>query len=230
MKITPHKITLCQVPLFRGLNAGQIKEISNSIREKSFQKGDIMLFDGKPCDQVLILQSGRVKVFRTSVTGREQILEILNPGDTCACNPGASKWCCNSSSQALTDCQVWILPRDKYNRMVKSNSRLVQSLSELFAERLKRFSSLIEEVSLDDPERRLVKFILDLSASDKDILSRKSDENELPFTHEEIAQRLGLVRETVTRHLQQLKRADLIDLQPRRIIIRDRPGLQELVN
>jgi CRP-like cAMP-binding protein len=224
----PLKISLSQVPLFQGLNAFELKMIQDVTREKFFKKGDILLFDGKPCEQIVIVRSGRIKVSRTAVTGREQILEILNPGDTCACNPGAAAWCCSSTSQALTDCGVWIFPRDKYSKMVKSNPQLAQSLNNIFAARLQKFSSLIEEVSLDDPKRRLVKLILYSLEADKNLVQGENS-LELFFTHEEIAQRLGLVRETITRHLQQLKRADLIDLQPRRIVVRDRQGLQALV-
>ncbi|MCB9757672.1 MAG: Crp/Fnr family transcriptional regulator [Candidatus Omnitrophica bacterium] len=222
------KISLAQVPLFRGLSTFDLKLIQDVIREKVFHKGDILLFDGKACDQIVIVRSGRIKVFRTAATGREQILEILNPGDTCACNPGAAAWCCSSTSQALTDCDVWIFPRDKYNQMVKSNPQLAQSLNKIFAARLQKFSSLIEEVSLDDPKRRLVKLILDSLALENNFVKHE-EIAEIFLTHEEIAQRLGLVRETITRHLQQLKRADLIDLQPRRIVVRNRQGLQALV-
>ncbi len=222
-------IALSRVPLFRGFNSSQLDLIQDSIREKSYQKGDILFFDGKPCEQIVIIRSGRVKVFRTASSGREQILEVLNPGDTCACNPGVAVWCCSSSSQALTDCSVWILPREKYSQMVRSNSQLAHSLNELFANRLRKFSSLIEEVSLDDPKRRLVKFILDVSAPNSNSTGNAKS-LDLPFTHEEIAQRLGLVRETVSRHLQQLKRSKLIDLKARKIVILDKLGLKKIIS
>ncbi len=148
-------MTLGRVPLFSGLSSSQIKAMEGSVRERAFSKGDILFFDGKPCDQIVIVKSGRVKVFRTASSGREQILEVLNPGDTCACNPGASAWCCSSSSQALTDCEVWILPREKYALMVRSNSQMAHALNDLFAKRLQKLSSLIEEVSLDEPKRRI---------------------------------------------------------------------------
>lgn len=221
-------MTLGRVPLFSGLSSGQIKMMEGAIKERAFLKGDILFFDGKPCDQIVIVKSGRVKVFRTASSGREQILEVLDPGDTCACNPGASAWCCSSSSQALTDCEVWILPREKYAAMVKSNSQMSHALNDLFAKRLQKLSSLIEEVSLDEPSRRIAKFIFDLSAVDEDVKGSPTI-SELPFTHEEIAHRLGLVRETVTRHLQHLKKAGLIDLKPRKIIIVDRKGLESLL-
>lgn len=221
-------MTLQEVPLFSGLTPDQMRTIAATIKQKSFKKGEILFFDGKPCDQIVIVRSGRVKILRTASTGREQILEVLNSGDTCACHSGASPWCCSSSSQALTDCEVWILSREKYGSILKTNLQMTSSLNEILAGRLQKLSGLIEKVSLDDPRRRIAKFIFDLSSIDENS-QFDSPVNELPFTHEEVANRLGLVRETVTRHLSHLKRAQLIDLKPRKIIILDRKGLAALL-
>lgn len=222
-------LPLSRVPLFRGLNIAQLNTIQKSIREKYFQKDEILFLDGKPCEQIVIIRSGRVKVFRAVPTGREQILEVLNPGDTCACNLGVATWCCSSTSQALTDCSVWLLPREKYRQMININSQLAYSLNDIFANRLLKFGSLIEKVSLDDPKRRLVKFILDLSVLDANTTKRDTSAQVI-YTHDEIAQHLGLVRETVSRHLQQLKRAKLIDCRARRIIILDQQGLKDMLS
>ena len=169
-----------------------------------------------------------MKVFRTSSNGREQILEILEGGDSCACNPGQANWCCSSSAIAVTDCKVWYLSRDDYVSLVKNNSKVTQSLNKLFAERLCRFSTLIEEVSLDDAKKRVVKFLLDM-LKDNPLQEGKKDIIEINFTREEIAQRIGSVRETVARHLHQLKNAKLIDIKPRQIVILNKEGLEKLL-
>ncbi len=165
----------------------------------------MLTFEGKACERIFIVQSGRVKVFRTASSGREQILEILNPGESCACNPGTNAWSCSTAAQALTTCSVWFLSRDDYVRLVKTNSNLTHTLNRLFAERLCRFSNLIEEVSLNDAKKRLVKFLLDMlneTPSDEE----NPDTLFISFTREEIAQRIGSARETVARYLHDLKR------------------------
>lgn len=173
------------------------------------------------CERVFIVQTGRVKLFRTTSSGREQILETLEAGDTCACNPGASVWSCATTAEALSPCKVWFLSRPDYVKMVQTNSKVTQALTRLFAERLRCFGSLIEEVSLKDVKKRLIKFILDMAAEKKGASTLF-----IPFTREEIAQRIGAARETVARHLHQLKRDKLIDIKPYQIVIRNMEGLK----
>lgn len=219
-------IRLKEVPLFHGLPEAELNALGARLREKSFEKGGILFQEGQCCERIFIVQSGRVKLFRTASSGREQILETLGPGDTCACNPGSQTWHCLSTAQAAAPTTVWFLPRDEYVQLVQKNGRLSHSLNQLFAERLRSFSSLIEDVSLKDVEKRLVKFLLDMLAQ-KPV---KGDVLFIPFTREEIAQRIGAARETVARHLHELKRAKLIALKPYQIVIRDKPGLEKLLS
>ncbi|MDP2654425.1 MAG: Crp/Fnr family transcriptional regulator [Candidatus Omnitrophota bacterium] len=223
-----HNVHLKDVKLFQGLSPAVLASLKPLLQERSYQKGQILLMEANRCEQVFIVQSGRVKMFRTSAHGKEQILEVLEAGDSCVCNPGDPKWCCASTAQAMTDCKVWYFHRDQYTRLVRSNHELMIKLNHLFAERLNRFCSLIEGVSLDDPQRRLVKFILDMTASANG-KPLDSQHFKLPYTHEEISQRIGVVRETVTRHLNNLKRLKLIDIQPHRIVVLDRAGLEKLL-
>jgi len=217
------------------LSEGELAAIKSCLRERSFSKGEILFHEGAACERVFIVQSGRIKLYRTASSGREQILEMLGPGETCACNPGSLLWNCSTSAQASTACTVWFLSRDDYVRMVQTNSKLSHALNQLFADRLRCFSSLIEEVSLKDVKKRLIKFLLDMLAeraakAKKPSLGGEKEETlYVPFTREEIAQRIGTARETVARNLYQLKRAKLIDIKPYQIIIRNKEGLEKLL-
>lgn len=217
---------LNEIPLIRGLPKELFAQIKSNAKINNYKKGDIISYEGKMCGRILFVRSGRIKISCAAPNGKEQILEVLGPGDTCACNTGQAAWQCSSSSQALTDCSVWILPRRYFMQYIHSNSKFAHSLNEVFAERLRKLSSLIRDVSLDGPQKRLAKFLVDMAQSDS---SRQEDGlTYLDFTHEEISQRLGFVRETVTRHLQQFKRRGLIDIKPRRLIIFDEVGLKNI--
>ena len=217
---------LNNIALFRDFPTEERNAIGKCLREETFKKGEILFWEGTVCERILIVQSGRVKIFRLSSSGREQILEVLGPSDTCACNPGQACWSCSSSAQALTDCVVWTLSRFNYVQMIKSNSRLAHTLNRIFAERLCRFSSLIETVSMDDPRKRLIKFILELANHQE---CQCSEENCicLTMTQDEIAQQVGVTRVTVARHLQQLKNFKFISSQDRQITILDKEGLKK---
>lgn len=214
------------IPLFKDFSFEERKAIGKCLKEAAFKKGEILFSEGTACERIFIVQSGRIKIFRLSSAGREQILEVLGAGDTCACNPGQTHWVCPSSAQALTDCTVLVLPRFDYVQMVTRNSRMAHTLNRIFAERLCRFSSLIETVSVDDPQKRLIKFILEM-ADCQECRCSKEHCLCLTMTQEEIAQRLGVTRVTVARHLQQLKKMKLISCQARQITILDKEGLNK---
>lgn len=219
LRIIPMPKSIGDIPFFKGLSEKELGAVRDCLHEKSFDKGEILFTEGAVCERVFFVKSGRVKLIRISSSGREQILETLGPGDTCACNPGSAVWSCASTAEAVEPSTALFLSRDNYVRLVQMNSKLSHTLNQLFANRLKCFSALIEEVSLKDSKKRLVKFLLDMLA----------ENNSISFTREEIAQRLGVVRETVARQLHELKRRKLIDIQPRKILVRSKEGLEKLL-
>lgn len=216
------------IPFFHDLSGSELEAAASCLSEKSFKKGETVHLEGTPCSRLFFVRSGRVKLYRTSSSGHEQIFEILGPGDTCACNPGELAWNCTSTAQALTPCELWFLSRENYVRMVKNNSKLMHALNELFAKRLQCFGDIIEEVTLKDTKKRLIKFLLDM-ANKKKSQNLKEEVLFIPSTREEIAHRLGAARETIARHISDLKRKKFIDVKPYQIIIRNKAALEELL-
>jgi len=187
------------IPFFHGLSRPEIQALQPCLIEKSFQKGEILHTEGTDCTRLFFVRSGKIKLYRAASTGREQIFEILGAGDTCACNTGELTWQCGTTAQAIAPSKVWFLSREHYVRMVKENSKLMSALNELFAKRLQCFSDLIEEVSLKDTKKRLIKFLLDMA--NKKGTSDRGDVLFIASTREEIAQRLGAARETIARQI-----------------------------
>lgn len=220
---------LKDAPLLKGLSAEELAAIQGCFSEKTFQKGDMLLFEGDACESVFIVQSGRVKLYRTSAAGREQIVEVIGPGGTPACNPGNAVWNCIFNAQALTPCQVWYLKRDDYVDLIRTNTKVSRSLNEIFAKRLCHFGSLLEQVGLMNVKKRLAKFLLDMHTE----RAQKKGETGvvfLPFTRDEVAKRLGTARETIARQLSQLKRDGLIEIDEQRIELRNLSALEKLVS
>ena len=217
-------ISIRDIPFFKGLSEQELASVRQCLKERSFEKGESLFIEGAACERVFFVRSGRVKVTHISSSGREQILETLGPGDTCACNPGSPDWHCASSATALAPSTAWFLSRDNYLKLVQTNDKLSRSLNRLFAERLQCFSALIEEVSLKDSRKRLVRFLLDMLSRNKgkDVLA-------ILFTREELAQRIGVARETATRQLHELQSKKLIQIEPHQIIVRNRAGLEKLL-
>lgn len=221
-------LDLRKIPLFQDFSASELESIKTSLRERTFEKGEVIVAEGNICERIFIVLKGRVKLYRTSSEGREQTLEVLDPCNTCACNPGSWTWQCPMTAEAATPCRILYLSRDDYNRLVEKNPHFLHALNRVFAERVIRLSSLIEEVSLKDVKKRLVKFLLDMLAA-KQARPGANQVLFIPFTREDLARRIGAVRETVARQLHQLKKMGLIDLESHQIIIRDKEGLAKLL-
>ncbi len=219
-------VDLRKIPLFQDLSKEEMEVLQRGVREKTFQKGEIINHEGQGCESVFVVVEGKVKLCRTSSAGREQVLEMLDRCDTCACNPGAANWTCPMTAQAATPCKILYFPRADYARLVEQNTKFSRQMSMLFAQRLQRFSALIEQVSLDDVHKRLAKFLLDMLAKNKKAANEKV--LFIPFTRQDLAERLGAARETVARHLSQLRKQKLIDIKPYQIIIRDKEGLEKI--
>src|SRR3989338_93991 len=213
---------------FKDLSAEGQDFLKSRIRLKDFNKGEILFQEGRPCDRIFFFQAGRVKIFRTAFSGREQILEILEKGDTCGCHTGSCEWFCSASAEALSRSTVLFLSRHDFAKLLQMSPNLAYALTRLLSERLQHYRSLIEEVSLKDVKKRLVKFLLNM-LKDKEGSANAQETLFIPFTRQEIAQRIGAARETVARHLYRLKRAKLIDIKPHQIIILKKEALAQLL-
>lgn len=218
---------LKEISFFSSLPEKEIQELQSSFAEKTFKKGEHLHASGSCCERLFFVRSGRIKLYRLAPSGKEQILEILGPGDTCACNPGEKVWYCGSTAEALEISTVWFLPREKFVQAVERSARLMHALNELFAAKLQNLTGVLEELSLMDSRKRLVKFLLDRLARKTGIA--KSNVLFLRSTREEIAQQIGTARETVARQLSLLKREHLIDLKPYQVIVLDREALQKIL-
>lgn len=219
-------IQLKDISLFKGLAPADLTAIKACLKEKSFDKGESLFLQGTECTRIFFVKTGRVKLFRIGPSGREQTLQTIEEGDTCSCNPGTTEWMCAATAQALTPATVWFLSTADYARLVKNNPDLARALNRLFAERIQCLNSLVEEVSLKDSRKRLIKFLMDLAKPD----SGPAATIPLPFTREEMAQRIGTTRETVERQLSQLKNRGLIELGRRQVVLKNREALQKILD
>jgi len=206
------KISIKEIPLFQGLTSEQLSAVQQCLHEKSFGKGETLFLEGHLCDRIFFVREGRVKVYRLGSTGREQVLETLEPGGTCACNPGTTDWHCSSSAEAMTACTVWFLSTERYAQLLKKNIELAHSLNKVLSGRLQCFGTMIEDMSLKDSRKRSAKLLLELP---------------MGLTHEELAKRIGVVRETFERQLHYFKSLGLIEVEDHKIRVLDKAGLEK---
>jgi CRP/FNR family cyclic AMP-dependent transcriptional regulator len=206
------------ISLFAGLSDGALDRIARVSYVRTYAPGEIVIFEGDPCEAVYFVVSGQVRVYRLSPGGREQVLVRLGPGQTFnTVSPFKPAGVNHASVEALTPTDVYVIPCDDFRQLVGECRELAFAILEDFAGRLDHLTGLVEDLSLRTVRGRLARFLLE--HADLGGVTRR-------WTQEEIAAHLGTVRDMVGRTLRAFADAGLVQMERQRIVLLDRAGLE----
>lgn len=216
------------VPFFSELEDGPLEEIARIARFKEYAKGQMVFFEGDQCDGFYFIRDGSVKIYKTSAGGREHILHTFKSGDTFAEVPAFDNGLCPANAQAVEDSTLLLFKRDDFESLIRAYPDIAFGLLRHFARWLRKFTIKLEELSLKDVSARLAGYLVDLA----DQSGEQTSEGivvKLSETQQEIASRIGTVREIVSRNLKKFQEMDLVRVKGRRLVILDRDGLDQMV-
>lgn len=214
-------------PFFAGLSNEEIKHLKAIGREKRCSKGEVIFVEGQEARGFFLVISGRVKVYKLSPEGREQILKSAESRETFAEAAVFAGDVYPASAQALEPSLVLFFPKDDFQRLLETHPRLSQGIISDFARRLRHFASLVEELSLKDVASRLARFLLD-EAEAACLRSTAGLQIKLKISKRELASRLGTVPETLSRTLNRLSSARVIKVKGREVTILNRKALEKM--
>ncbi|MDH3890680.1 MAG: Crp/Fnr family transcriptional regulator [candidate division Zixibacteria bacterium] len=211
--------------LFSELEDRSLNEIASASSLKSCDPGDTFFFEGDPVHSFFIVGSGRVKVFKLSPDGKEQILMVAEPGDSFAEAAMFAGGRYPASATALERSEVLVVNRERFVGILQREPGLALNMIARLSELLRSLTKLVEGLSLTDVTTRLAKHLLDLIPD--------TDSNEATVTLNEkktiLASKLGTIPETLSRSLARLSREKIIAVEGATIRILDRQRLQQLV-
>ena len=220
---------LRRCPLFAGLKEEDLKRIRAIASLRQIEKKEVLFSDGEETRGFYVILSGRVKLFKVSPEGKEQILHIVSAPDAFAEAALFLEGNYPAFAEAMTDCQLLYFPKRDFVQLIEKNPQLSINMIVTLSHYLKRFASLIEELSLKEVSSRIAKYIIDLSMkSSKEGKSPK--EVELDLSKTQLALKLGTISETLSRTLAKMKAKKIIDVKKNKIIILNREALEELAS
>jgi CRP/FNR family transcriptional regulator len=196
-----------------------LKEISAHMILREYQRGDVFFWEGDPCEGLHIMHQGSAKIFRLSPQGRQYIVRILQEGDTFAEVPAFDGGTNPVNVEALEVCRVWVIDSDMLRGLVKAHPQFAQKVLENFGKMLRGMVRMVSEMAFYQVTHRLARLIEELP----------QDKSAPHWTQEQLAARLGTVREVVARSLKELERSGAIKIEDRRIQVIDRKVFQEWV-
>ena len=212
---------LATVALFKGLDADEMAKFAELLREKSYPKGSVILFEDDPGDALFIVRAGRVKVVLVAEDGREVVLGILGPAEHFGELSLIDDQPRPAHVVAMEESTLLVLRRDDFRRRVEQNPSVAWSLLGELSRRLRRADNTIGSLVLLDVPGRIARLLLD--AADEG----GSDLIEKPLTHQTIAHLIGASRETVSRAMREFQDSGWVTSERRRIRITDHAALDK---
>ena len=214
---------IARVPLFEGLPSGQIEDLAMIVTDQLFKKGETIFSEGEDGNGFYVVITGRVKIFKLSPEGKEQILHFFGPGEPFGEVPVFAGHQFPANAEAMEESRIFFFPRKSFVDLVKRNPSLALNMLAVLSKRLRRFAALIDDLSLKEVPGRLAAYLLYLSDQNKG-----SKDLELAITKAQLASLLGTIPETLSRILGKLGSQGLIETDGRRIRILDEEGLRDL--
>lgn len=219
---------LAKTPLFANLSQPEVQSLAARTVRKLFSVGEMIFSEGEPCSGLHIIASGKVRIFKTSVSGREQVLALNGPGDTVAELPVFDGGAFPASAVAVETTEMAFISRRDFQAYCMDHPEVALKVLTVVGQRLRRLVGIIEELSFTTIRQRLIATLLKLAQSE----GRKTErgvEFQLPSTHQELANQLGTVRELISRNLTRLDAEGLLEVEGRRILVKDMKGLAALL-
>ncbi|MCX7990569.1 MAG: Crp/Fnr family transcriptional regulator [Proteobacteria bacterium] len=213
--------------LFSGLSEEDLKEIAKIVIVKEYPKKSIIFSEGDEAKGFYILLSGMVKIYRISTDSREQILHIINPGETFAEAAIFIGKNYPAFAETILDSRLAYIDKKIFLKTLEKNSKIALNLIISLSMLLKKVVDLVDNVSLKNVDARLAEFLIEEAIRK----GKKIDdyiEIELNITKTELAKKLGTVNETLSRSLRKLREKGIIDAEKNKVYIFELEKLQEI--
>jgi CRP/FNR family transcriptional regulator len=215
--------TIVQSPLFGGLSKRQLDPIERIAREVRFARGATIFAEGDPGDGFYIVVSGRIKVFKVSGDGKEQILHIYGPGQPVGEVPVFAGQSFPAHAQALENSHLLFFARKAFLDLIAAHPSLAMNMLALLSQRLRQFALQVENLSLKALPGRLASYLLHLSCE-----HGGARQVALPIPKHQLASLLGTIPETLSRIFARLSAQNIIAIRGRRITLSNVPALEDL--
>jgi CRP-like cAMP-binding protein len=220
---------IAQISIFQGLSWGEYQDLAMIVVDQTFRKGQTIFSEGDAGNGFYVVVSGRVKIFKISPDGKEQILHIFERGEPFGEVAVFSGTNFPAHAQALEPSRIFFFPRSAFVDLIKKNPNLALNMLAVLSRRLRRFASLVEDLSLKEVPGRLAAYLLYFEEKKKGMEEGKA--LELDISKNQLASLLGTIPETLSRIFGRMAREGLIKTEgQRRILILDHKGLEELAS
>ncbi|WP_315081374.1 Crp/Fnr family transcriptional regulator [uncultured Clostridium sp.] len=223
------ELCVSKVSIFENLNNEELIEVVKTINHNEYSKGDIIFTEGSTANTLYFINKGKIKLYKYTKDGKEQILHILSEGDLFGelnlIKP--SKYGFNSKS--IVNSKICTLTKDEMKDIIMRNPEIGIKVLETVVERLAKVESLVQNLATNDVDSRMAYLLIDLIERYGETIE-KNISIKLPLSREDMANYIGVTRETISRKLKKFEDEKLIKIVgTKNIIILDEKGLKDYI-
>jgi CRP/FNR family transcriptional regulator len=202
-----------------------MRALAGRVSNKRFDEGALLFSEGDSCTGLFLVASGRIRIFKLSPAGREQVLAVEGPGSSFAELPVFDGGNYPASASALENAEVLFISRKDFHNFCREHPEVALKVLAVVGSRLRRLVGIIEDLSFTTVRHRLIALILRLTQT-SGAASKDGVRVELTKTHQDLAAELGTVRELVSRNLGRLQAEGFLLVEGRKIVVKDVEGLR----
>jgi CRP-like cAMP-binding protein len=218
--LAPKTTTLALIPLFAGLTDAEIQALARQAVEKRYASHEMLFWEGEPCAGIYLIVQGSVKIFKMSQGGREMMLALETAPSTVAELPLFDGGPYPASVRAVEPVTALFINKDDFQQVCRQYPDVALKLLAVVGRRLRHLVGVVEAMTFGSVTQRLSRLLLEASQA------AGSETFDWPLTHQELASRLGTVREVVSRNLARFRAEGLIRVEGGELHILDRAGLE----
>ena len=219
--LSPTAETLRRVRIFSALSEEEIREVAAHALPRSYAAGQVIFLEDEPCEGMFVVAEGSVRIFKTAPSGREMLLTMENAPASIAEIPVFDGGPYPASAAAVTAVRAYIIPRGDFTALCRRQPEVGLKVLAVVGKRLRTLVATLHHITFGSVRQRLAQSLLDLADQ------HGGSPFPLPETREQLAVRLGTVREVLSRNLSRFQSQGLIRIERREVWIDDPDGLRE---
>jgi CRP/FNR family transcriptional regulator len=229
-RMTVDKIAaLKRTPLFKELDDAALSVLAQHAVSRHYRKDEVLFFAGEEAHGLFVIVNGSVRAFRESLDGREQVIHVERAGATVAEVPVFDDGTYPSTVAAEEETDTLFLDKRDVRQLCLQHPEITLATLRVLAARLRRCAELVEALSLKEVGQRVARFLV----SEARRHGQPSGDGvclTLTQTNQQIAARVGSVREVISRALSRLHHDGLIVLHDRTLNIPDMEALSSFAD
>lgn len=214
-------LCLSHVPIFQHLDEGQFVRVQRLIRQRTLENGEILFREGEVSNRLIIIREGSLKLLRYGSEGEQLLLDTLFAGDFYGGDQLFSESHCRETGIASEKLGICTIASEDIRALMLSDPHIGLSVMTYLNGKLDQYRLQLEMLSTKNVEKRIAMFLLEWV--------RRTKEEVVPLSQEEIGNSIHLTKETVNRKLSQMQERGLLSVSgKKRIILLDIPTLHLL--